>query len=344
MGMMGNIALDVMGGDFAPDATVRAAARFSRKDHTHSVHLVGDQVQIQQILDQCPHEEEKLTIHHTDSWVPMDANAKDTMEQYPNSSLAIAAQLVKENVAQAMVSAGSTGAVVMACSTFFRRLPGISRCALGAVYPTQKKHGTTNDPFSLILDAGLTLQADRQTLIGFAIMGAAYAKCISKNPKPRVALLSNGTEPTKGPPAIVEAHAYLQSTASQELGFDFIGNIEGLDIPKGTADVVITDGFTGNIVLKMLEGVVETVRDLARHAKKQNVAYLAGLALLYPAVKELKTITDWQQYGGAPLLGYDAICIKAHGRSQERAIYNALKVAHRTTQEKLVESIAGLMT
>ena len=343
MESMGEIALDVMGGDFAPDATVRAAARFSLKSFTHTLHLFGDESRIHQILKQIPHDAEKLSIHHTDSWVPMDANPKDVARQYAASSLFLAAQHVADKKAQAIVSAGNTGAVVMACSTHFKRLPGIKRCALGAVYPTHKRHGTTNDPFSLILDAGLTLQADMHTLVGFAVMGAAYAKCISKNPVPKVALLSNGTEPSKGPPSVVEAHCALKESLESERGFEFIGNIEGLDIPKGTADVVITDGFTGNIVLKMLEGVVETVRHLATNAKKQNIAYLAGLTLLYPAVKELKALTDWQQYGGAPLLGYDALCIKAHGRSKERAIYNALKVAHRTIEEQLTESIVSLL-
>jgi phosphate acyltransferase len=337
---MNRIALDAMGGDFAPEAPIAAAARFSLKPNTDCLFLVGDQKQIEEGLEKREHDSKKIEIVHTPNWVAMDATPKLALQKYPDASITLTAQLVRDNKAQAMVSAGNTGAVVLACSQNIQRLPGVQRCALGAVYPTQKRRGEKDDPFSLILDAGLTVQADAQTLKGFAIMGAAYAKCISANQRPRVALLSNGTEKSKGPPSIVEAHNLLDTYAQKMPGFEFLGNIEGLDIPIGTADVVVTDGFTGNIVLKMLEGVVETVRELARYAQRKNVAYKAGLALLYPAVKELKSLTDWQQYGGAPLLGFDAICIKAHGRSQERALYNALKVARKSVEQDLLGAIS----
>ena len=141
-----------------------------------------------------------------------------------------------------------------------------------------------------------------------------------------MALLSNGTEPNKGTDAIVRAHDVLRRAGH----LNFIGNIEGLDIPKGTADVIVTDGFTGNIVLKMLEGVADTAQSLLRYAFDQSLANKAALALLAPTLRELKTTTDWQQYGGAPILGFDHVCIKAHGRSNARALRNAMKVAARS--------------
>jgi glycerol-3-phosphate acyltransferase PlsX len=249
----------------------------------------------------------------------------------------VAARLVRDRKADALVSAGNTGAVVLACARTFQRLPSVTRCALGAVFPTETRRGEKQDPFSLILDAGLTLDVSADDLVGFAVMGAAYAQRISRNPTPSVALLSNGTEPGKGLDAIVEAHARLKQRSDMK----FIGNIEGLDISRGTADVIVTGGFTGNIVLKMLEGVAETMQSLLRYAFDQSLLNKAGLALLAPALRELKKTTDWEQYGGAPILGFDRLCIKAHGRSSPRAIKNALKVADRAVSSGLVDAIAA---
>ncbi len=166
-------------------------------------------------------------------------------------------------------------------------------------------------------------------------MGSAYASRISSNERPRVALLSNGSESHKGPSAVVEAHGVLRQLDC----LDFIGNIEGMDIPRGTADVVVTGGFTGNIVLKMLEGIADTVMRLGRYAMDKSVVYKAGLALLSPGIKKLRRVTDWEQYGGAPILGFDHVCIKAHGRSSERAIKNALVVAQKAVKTDMVGAI-----
>ncbi|MEM9192485.1 MAG: phosphate acyltransferase PlsX, partial [Myxococcota bacterium] len=176
-------------------------------------------------------------------------------------------------------------------------------------------------------------------LVSFAVMGAAYASRISSNDRPRVALLSNGSEPHKGTAAVVEAHRALRTLDC----LDFIGNIEGMDIPRGTADVVVTGGFTGNIALKMLEGISETMMRLGKYAMQKSIMYKTGLALLSPAVKRLRQVTDWEQYGGAPILGFDRVCIKAHGRSSPRAIKNALKVAHKAVRTEMLPAIvAGL--
>jgi glycerol-3-phosphate acyltransferase PlsX len=207
------------------------------------------------------------------------------------------------------------------------------------VHPTERRRGEKDDPFSLILDAGLTLEPTADDLVAFAIMGSAYARVISKNPRPRVALLSIGSEPTKGTAAIVEAHARLAKNTQ----LDFLGNVEGMDIPRGTADVVVTGGFVGNIVLKMFEGVSDTAMRLAKGAKEKRLRYAAGLYLLAPALRRMRDLTDWQQYGGVPILGFDRLCIKAHGRSTARAITNAIKVASIAAQSDVVGSIrAGL--
>jgi glycerol-3-phosphate acyltransferase PlsX len=229
--------------------------------------------------------------------------------------------------------------VTLACARTFGRLPGVARAALGAVIPTERRRGEKADPFSLILDAGLTLDVTADDLVAFAIMGSAYAQRISKNPRPRVALLSIGSEATKGTAAVVEAHARLARTP----GIEFIGNVEGMDLPRGTADVVVTGGFTGNVVLKMLEGVSDTVMRLARTAGERSWRFAAGLYLLSPAVKRVREVTDWEQYGGVPILGFDRLCIKAHGRSTERAIANAIKVATISARSDLVGAMQGAL-
>jgi glycerol-3-phosphate acyltransferase PlsX len=212
----------------------------------------------------------------------------------------------------------------------------VRRAALAAVYPTELRRGDKEDPFSLILDVGATVDATAEDLVGFAVMGSAYAKLISHNRRPRVALLSNGSEAGKGPPEVIAAHAALVETTE----LNFIGNIEGLDIPRGVADVVVTSGFVGNVALKMLEGVSETVVRLARYAHKEKIAWRLGLIALSSAIDQLKAITDWQQYGGAPLLGFQHPFIKAHGRSSSRAVGNAIKVAHKALAGNLCGNIA----
>jgi glycerol-3-phosphate acyltransferase PlsX len=211
----------------------------------------------------------------------------------------------------------------------------VRRAPLAAVYPTETRRGEKDDPFSLILDVGATLDVDADDLVSFAIMGSAYASTISRNPRPRVALLSNGAEAGKGPPEIVEAHRLL--TQATEL--NFVGNVEGVDIPRGSADVIVCSGFVGNVVLKMLEGVSETVVRLASYAYKERLVWRAGLMMLSGGIKRLKELTDWEQYGGAPVLGFDKLFIKAHGRSKAPALVNACKVAAKAVQADLAREI-----
>jgi glycerol-3-phosphate acyltransferase PlsX len=339
MSRMSILALDVAGGDHAPQAPLSAALHYSTRPGCPELVLVGDGPSIEAAIKSEPCDKSRLHVVHASQSVPMDADPKPALDALPDASILVAARLVESGKAHALVSAGNTGAVVLACARTFKRLPGVTRCALGAVYPTEQRRGEKQDPFSLILDAGLTLDVTADDLVAFAVMGSAYAQRISKNPAPTVALLSNGTEAMKGTDAVVTAHERLKARTDMK----FIGNIEGLDIPKGTADVVVTGGFVGNIVVKMLEGVAETVQELLRYAFDQSVLNKAGLALLAPTLRDLKKTTDWQQYGGAPILGFDRLCIKAHGRSSPRAIKNALKVADRAVQSGLVDAIkAGI--
>jgi glycerol-3-phosphate acyltransferase PlsX len=329
------IAFDVMGSDHGPAEVVRGAARLTlESDNLHAL-LVGDRAQIEHALRVVKHSGERVSVHHAPTFVAMEEKPGDALAAKPDASVMIAAQLVAQGEADALVSAGNTGAGVLACSRSFKLIPGVRRAALAAVYPTQRPHGEKRDPFSLILDVGATVDATADDLVAFAVMGAQYSKVISRNPDPVVALLSMGAEPLKGPPKVVEAHQKLRALS----GLRFSGNVEGLDIPKGTADVIACDGFVGNVCLKMLEGVAETVVDLARYAYKSKLRWRAGLAMLSSGIKRLKSVTDWEQYGGAPVLGFDRIFIKAHGRSKAKAISNAGKVAAKAVAAGLPQAI-----
>lgn len=329
------IAFDVMGSDHGPAEVVRGAAALSLEaPHIHAL-LVGDGQQIDQILAETRHSGERVSVHHAPDFVGMHEKPSEALGRSPRASILVASQLVADGEADALVSAGNTGAGVLACARTFRLIPGVRRGALASVYPTRTWHGTKEDPFSLILDVGATVDATADDLVGFAVMGSAYARIISKNPNPSVALLSNGTEATKGPPRVVEAHARL----AQRPGIRFVGNVEGVDIPKGTADVICCDGFVGNVCLKMLEGVAETVVELANYAYHSALRWKIGLAMLSNGLKQLKDVTDWQQYGGAPVLGFDRLFIKAHGRSRARAIANAGKVAAKAVGSDLAHAI-----
>ena len=339
---MVTIAVDAMGGDHAPDAIVQGAAEASTTTESTIV-LVGDRDRIRAVLDRIPHRSASIEIVHAPRSIPLDGKPREALDAMPDASLPQAARMVAgESGPDALVTAGNTGAVVLACANAFQRIPDVRRTALAAVIPTERRRGEKSDPFSLLLDAGATLRVTARDLAAFGMMGGAYASIVSKNPRPLVALLSNGSEPSKGTEEVVGAHPFLAKLS----GIEFIGNIEGVDIPKGRADVIVCDGFTGNITLKMLEGIYETVMNLARYAYRSRVTWKLAMVLLSSGIKRLKGITDWQQYGGAPILGFDRLCIKAHGRSGPRAIRNAIRVAERCVAQdlagRIAEGVSGL--
>jgi len=334
---MQRIVVDAMGGDHAPEQIVRGAAEASIALPGAEIVLVGDAAELGKWLVRVRHDGARVRVHHAPHVIEMDEKPAEALAAKPDASIAIAADLVALGEGDALVSAGNTGASVLACARRWKLLPGVRRAALASVYPTELRRGEKDDPFSLILDVGATIDATAEDLVTFAIMGSAYARLISKNRRPRVALLSNGTEAGKGPAAVVEAHQLLLETTE----LNFIGNIEGLDIPRGVADVVVCSGFVGNVALKMLEGVGETLLRMFRYAHKEKLSWRLALVALKPALEQLKDVTDWQQYGGAPLLGFEHLFIKAHGRSSARAITNAIKVASKALSGDLCGGIAA---
>ncbi len=337
---MQRIVVDAMGGDHAPEEIVKGAAEASLTLADAEIILVGDAAAIGAILPRLRHDGARVRVHHATQVVEMDDKPTEALAAKPDASILVAAQLVASGEGDALVSAGNTGASVLACARTWKLIPGVRRAALASVYPTELRRGDKNDPFSLILDVGATIDASADDLVTFAIMGAAYAGLISRNRRPRVALLSNGTEAGKGPQAVVDAHQILLEATE----LNFIGNVEGLDIPRGVADVIVCNGFVGNVVLKMLEGVADTVVRLARYAHKEKLTWRIGLMALSSALTQLKAVTDWQQYGGAPLLGFEHPFIKAHGRSNAHALTNAIKVAAKASSGDLCGHIARGLT
>jgi glycerol-3-phosphate acyltransferase PlsX len=308
------VALDAMGGDKGLLATVAGAAALSREAVDIHVLVVGDVQRITPVLEETRYDPTRLSLVDAHGCVAMDADPVSQLERMPNCSILVAARLVRDGDAQALVSAGHTGATILAAARSFGRLPGIRRAALAAVYPTEARHGPRGDPFALMLDVGATLSAGPEELAGFAVMGSAYSSIVSEIASPRVALLSNGSEPSKGTESIVAAHRLLAGGP-----LNFAGNVEGLDIPRGTVDVIVCDGFLGNVVLKMLEGVSDVFRDVAKQASSKSLQWRLGLSMLGGGLRELRRMTDWKSYGGAPLLGVEQVVIKAHGRSATRS-------------------------
>jgi len=317
------IALDCMGGDHGPVEAVEAAAQLSLSRPDFHLILVGDVNELGPLLDEREYEPGRISFRHTPDWITMEDSPRTAMDDKPEASVLVACHLVADGRADAVVTAGNTGAAILAAARKMGRIPGVRRAALAAVTPTEQTHGPNEDPFALLLDVGATLTASARDLVTFAIMGSAYAEAISNNPRPSVALLSNGTEAHKGPPEVVGAHEMLAELSE----VNFAGNVEGLDIPRGSVDVVVTSGFLGNVVLKMLEGIGEVISELAKDAYARRFLWRFGLTMLSSGLRQIQQALDWEQYGGAPILGFSQPIIKAHGRSKARAIGNACKVA-----------------
>ena len=333
------IVVDAMGGRNAPAEIVQGVAEASLTIHNAEIILVGDAAVIGELLPRVRHDGARIRVHHATSFVPMDDPMMDSLPAEPNTSIMVAAELVARGEGDCLISAGNSVASVLACSHFWKRIPGVSRPALTAVYPTELHRGKTNDPFSLILDVGATVDATAEDLVCFAVMGAEYARAISRNQRPRIALLSNSRELSRAPSTMVTAHQML----AERTDLNFIGLLEGLDVPRGVADVVVCSGYVGNIVINMLEGTSNTVLRLARYASKQQVLWRIGLGLLSTGLDRIKKLTDWRQYGGSPLLGYNHLFIKADQSSGGRAIANAVRVVLQAHQQQLNPTILASM-
>jgi glycerol-3-phosphate acyltransferase PlsX len=327
------VALDAMGGDHAPLAPLGAAVAIARATDIR-VLLVGDARRIEPALARLGAAAGRVEILDAPDAVPMDEPPRDALRR-TRSSLAVAAEAVAEGRAEALVSAGNTGALLLHAARAIPRLPGVRRTALAAVHPTLPRPHN-QDPFALLLDVGANLRCEAEDLLQFAHMGSAYAACISKVERPSVALLNIGEEAMKGDALLREAHARLAAAP----GLDFRGNVEGRDVPLGAVDVVVCPGVLGNVVLKLLESMGEVLVRMGDAVYRERWRWRAGRFLLRDALARVSNLLDYAAYGGAPILGFERMVIKAHGRSPARALENAVKVAAKAARDDVCGAIA----
>jgi glycerol-3-phosphate acyltransferase PlsX len=323
------IALDAMGGDYAPAVTIEGAIETVDDFEGIDIILVGDENSIRRELDSKRYLPNRISIKHASQVVGMDESPAVAVRKKRDSSISKAIELVKNGEADAMVSAGHSGAVMATSLLFLRASPGVDRPAIATLMPTLKA------PFVLI-DAGANLHCKPENLFQFGLMGSAYCSAILGRTVPKVALLSIGEEDTKGNDLTKESFKLLKKA-----DINFIGNVDGKDIFTGIADVVVCDGFTGNVVLKTSEGLADAiVKILKREIAEQSVGRL-GYLLMKSALISFKKKTDYDEYGGAPLLGINGTCIISHGRSTSKAIKNALRVAADFSEKRVHKVIAS---
>ena len=306
-----------MGGDFAPRTVVDGAVLAARRLDV-GVTLVGDAAALEQELERhLDRAALDLTVVDASDCVGMDEAASPALRRKPRASVKVAAELVANGDAAALFSAGHTGATVMAAHAAFGMLPGLDRPALAATLPAR-------DNAVVLLDSGASVECRPAHLVQFALMGAAFARTALGVAEPRVGLLSIGGEASKGNDLTREAHRLLQTAP-----VNFVGNVEAGDLYAGRADVVVCDGFTGNIALKVSEGLVETVEGMLREELAQTLGTRLGWLLSRRAFRNFRRKVDYAEHGGAPLLGVAGITVVGHGRSSAKAVRSAILMAAR---------------
>jgi glycerol-3-phosphate acyltransferase PlsX len=313
---MVTIAVDAMGGDKAPAPEVEGAIHAARK-YGHRVLLVGDghaverELQSHDAIEDLP-----IEVIHATERITMDDHAAKAARGKKGSSMHVCAHLVSSGKADGFLSAGNTGACMAIAKMVFGKVPGVDRPALTGVFPTHK--GTP----VVVVDVGANVDCEPEMLQQFGLMGEIYSRLVLKIERPRVGLLSIGEEEHKGNALTRDATPLLKS-----LALNFVGNVEGRDLFSGQVDVIVCDGFVGNVALKVSEGLSEMIGGMLREALEATVARKIGYALSRSAYKEFKKRVDYAEYGGAPLLGVKGVCIICHGRSDSNAIKNAIRVA-----------------
>lgn len=324
---MMRVAVDAMGGDNAPAVEVEGAVAAAR-EFGIPITLVGDTDRISAELSRFNTGGLDISLKNASEVVGMHDSASDAVRRKKDSSIRVAYDLAKSGAVSAVVSAGNSGATMAAGMFVLKRLKGIERPAIAQVFPTLKGQ-------SVVLDVGGNVDCKPIHLVQFAIMGEVYARHILGIANPRVGLLSNGEEESKGTELTRDANAILR-----EVAFNYIGYVEGRDIFNGTVDVVVCDGFVGNVVLKVSEGLAEAVGTMLKDEIKASFLSKVGYLLARPAFKRFKKKVDYAEYGGAPLLGIDGVGMICHGGSNVKAIKNAIHFAHEFAEKKLNHRMA----
>jgi len=321
-----------MGGDYAPRAVVEGVSEaLDRSPDTYRLFLVGPRELIETELASVGKlGDPRVVLVHASEVVGMDEAPAAAMRTKRDSSISVAVDLVKKGEAQAIVSAGSTGAAVATTVVKLRMLAGIERPGIATVFPSPTGH-------FVLLDAGATVDCKPLHLVHYALMGDVYARHILGKQSPRIGLLSVGEEDTKGNDLTKETFKLLKATPDVH----FVGNVEGHDLFEGTVDVVVCDGFVGNVVLKTCESLANAIGHILKEKLQKTLLRQAGYLLSREAYRELKQLTDYAEYGGAPLLGVNGTCIICHGSSSPRAIRNAIRVAGEFVEHQVNQHIVS---
>ncbi len=324
------IALDAMGGDTAPVSTVEGAV-LAAKASKHKILLVGPEKIIAEELlkHQKKHnvKTHNIEIINATEVIAMDDHPAKAVRQKKDSSLSVCAKLVADGKADAFVSMGNSGAAMAAALFYLKRIDGVLRPAISTTFPTV-------EGFCIIADMGANVDCKPEHLLQFGIMASIFCEKVTGIEKPKVGLVSIGEEPTKGNELTLEAFKLLEKA-----DLNFIGNIEGREIPKGKADVVICDGFVGNVILKFGEGLAEMILKLVRKGFKEHPIAWVSLPFLWRALRGLRKKVDYSESGGAPLLGVDGVCIIGHGRSDGKAVKNAILSGARAAEHDITKEI-----
>lgn len=326
------IIVDAFGGDNAPLEVIKGAVQ-AKKQLDIDITLVGDEETIRKCALDNKVDITGLDLAHADTVIPVTEDPGKILKEYKNSSMAVGLAMLKDGKGDAFVSAGSTGALVMGTTFIVKRLKGIKRCALATVMPT------SGGP-CMILDCGANAEVRPEIMNQFAIMGSAYMNKLMGTANPRVALVNIGTEPNKGREVDVETYKLLSANSS----LNFVGNIEARQVPMGDADVVVADGFAGNIMLKSLEGMAKLFSNSLKDMLKSGPLSLLGAACLAPKLSKFKKKMDYKEYGGAPLLGSTKPVIKAHGSSDAKAFCNAIKQAVTFCENDVINEFSAALT
>src|ERR1700677_212325 len=332
--MLTDIALDAVGTDKAPEPEIRGAILACRTLPVR-VHLIGPEAELRDLLDEHLEDEDlPIVIHHASERIGMDEKAAHAVRAKRASSLRVGLKLVREGKAAGFVTAGNTGAAMATAKMVLGALPGVDRPALATPMPTSKGNPC------VLLDVGANVGCKAHNLEQFAVMGEMYARTVFKVAQPRVGLLSIGEEESKGNDLTRESFPLLKA-----LPIHFIGNVEGRDIFNGHADVIVCDGFVGNVALKTSEGIGRFVRDVLRESLTRTVTAKVGALLSRQAFNDFRRRLDYTEYGGAILLGVRGVCIIGHGSSNDNAIFNGVRVAHEfakaSTNERIEREFAS---
>jgi phosphate acyltransferase len=325
------IAIDAMGGDIGPAVVVAGMARARRRDRALRFEVFGDEAQIKPELAKHRPLMEAVSLHHTTDFIQPSEKPSQAIRRAKTTSMGMSINAVKEGVADAALSGGNTGALMAMAKLALRTMPGIDRPALAALLPTL---GVTD---CVMLDLGANTECDAQNLVQFAVMGSAYSRTVLGIARPRVKLLNIGTEELKGTDELKEAAGLLREADYLPLRFE--GFTEGDRLSRGDIDVVVTDGFSGNIALKTAEGTARFVTDLLRRAFTSSLRSKAGFALSKPALNLLKTHLDPNNHNGAVFLGLNGLVVKSHGGANYKGVANAIGVAASMVRNDITRKI-----